>query len=81
MNTNKGYVIKLINGKLWKPLGAENASVFSTAENARQTIAGFSGHGALKDPLVMKITANWNPDAKFHAEGYWLIPAACTREG
>jgi len=66
-----GYVIQLTNGNLWKNLGAESAAIFSTLENARKTVAGFSGRGVLANPTILKL-ASGPIEGQRQVGGYWV---------
>jgi len=52
---NRGFVVLLANGNLWKSLGASGPAIFHTSENAQATVAGFSGRGALANPKILRI--------------------------
>lgn len=65
------YVIQLSNKRLWKNLGADQAAVFASRENAEKTLAGFSGRGALAEPTIREV--GHATDAGVEAvDGYWL---------
>lgn len=76
------YVIMLPEARrLWKNHGAESEAIFSSAENARQTIAGLSGRGALAGAKVMRIVGpapfarETPPEAAVYQDRWWLIDA------
>jgi hypothetical protein len=70
----KGFVIRLKNGNLWKPLGASGPAIFASRANAETTVAGFSGRGALAEPTVMKVVGAATDGARL-IDGYYVIEA------
>ncbi|MGH9808718.1 MAG: hypothetical protein ACRD9W_15985, partial [Terriglobia bacterium] len=65
------YVIELANGHLWANLGASQPAQFGSLKNARQTISGFSGRGALANPKIRQIVRADTPGARF-CDGFWV---------
>lgn len=65
-----GFVIQLNSGRLWRNLGASDAAIFMTRENAELMISHFSDAPALANPKVLRLTDALE-DGASKIGGYW----------
>ena len=69
------YVIQLQNGRLWRNQDADQASVFSSRENAISTIAS-TRMVALAGGQILRISDSTEAGAVHHVvDGYWTVAA------
>lgn len=65
-----GFVIQLNSGRLWRNLGASDAAIFMTRENAELMMSGFSDAPALANPKVLRL-AEYGEEGAKKIGGYW----------
>ena len=65
------FVILLKTNVLWKSLHASGPAIFGSIADAKQTISGFFGRGALADPQICEVVRFDDPAAISHS-GYHI---------